>query len=192
MNMTNVAYIRVSTVEQNLEQQKALLEKYSIDRWYEEKASAKDTNRPKFQEMMDWVREGDTIYIRDFSRLARSTQDLLNITTTLREKGVHLVSDKENIDSSTPQGKLMLTMLAAINEFERENLLERQREGIAIAKEKGKYKGRKKVDYPENWSGVYEQWKERKLTSTSAIKELGLKKTTFYKLLKEQEEQENK
>ncbi|MDG1640291.1 recombinase family protein, partial [Bacillus paranthracis] len=89
--MTNVAYIRVSTVEQNLEQQKALLEKYGIDRWYEEKASAKDTNRPKFQEMMDWVREGDTIYIRDFSRLARSTQDLLNITSELREKGVHLV-----------------------------------------------------------------------------------------------------
>ncbi|MGH0427653.1 recombinase family protein [Bacillus pretiosus] len=190
--MTNVAYIRVSTVEQNLEQQKALLEKYGIDRWYEEKASAKDTNRPKFQEMMDWVREGDTIYIRDFSRLARSTQDLLNITTELREKGVHLVSDKENIDSSTPQGKLMLTMLAAINEFERENLLERQREGIAIAKEKGKYKGRKKVDYPSNWNEVYEDWKKRKLTSTSAIKELGLKKTTFYKLLKEQEEKENK
>ncbi|KLA16487.1 hypothetical protein B4087_5780 [Bacillus cereus] len=187
--MTNVAYIRVSTVEQNLEQQKALLEKYGIDRWYEEKASAKDTNRPKFQEMMDWVREGDTIYIRDFSRLARSTQDLLNITTELREKGVHLVSDKENIDSSTPQGKLMLTMLAAINEFERENLLERQREGIAIAKEKGLYKGRKKVDFPSGWEEVYELWQTREITATEAMERLELKKTTFYKLVKEYKEE---
>lgn len=187
--MTNVAYIRVSTVEQNLEQQKALLEKYGIDRWYEEKASAKDTNRPKFQEMMDWVREGDTIYIRDFSRLARSTQDLLNITTELREKGVHLVSDKENIDSSTPQGKLMLTMLAAINEFERENLLERQREGIAIAKEKGLYKGRKKVEFPSDWEEVYKLWRTREITATEAMERLELKKTTFYKLVKEYKEE---
>lgn len=183
--MTNVAYIRVSTVEQNLEQQKALLEKYGIDRWYEEKASAKDTNRPKFQEMMDWVRDGDTIYIRDFSRLARSTQDLLDITTQLKEKGVHLVSDKENIDSSTPQGKLMLTMLAAINEFERENLLERQREGIAIAKEKGLYKGRKKIDFPSNWEEVYKLWQTREITSVEAMERLNIKKTTFYKLVKE-------
>lgn len=192
MNMTGtkVAYIRVSSVEQNLEQQKELLEKYGIDRWYEEKASAKDTNRPKFQEMMDWVREGDTIYIRDFSRLARSTQDLLNITTELKEKGVKLVSDKENIDSSTPHGELMLTMIGAINAFERANMLERQKEGIAIAKQKGVYKGRKQIDFPSNWNNVYKQWKSREMTAKQAMEELGLKRTTFYKLVKEYEEQQ--
>lgn len=184
---TNVAYLRVSTTDQNLEQQRVMLEKYNINRWYEEKASAKDTNRPRFQEMMDWVRDGDTIYIRDFSRLARSTQDLLHITKKLTKKGVKLVSEKENIDTSTPQGKLMLTMIAAINEFERENLLERQREGIEIAKQMGKYKGRKKVDLPTNWSEIYPRWKNRELTATQAIEQLNLKRTTFYKLIKEYE-----
>lgn len=184
---TKVAYIRVSTVDQNLEQQKELLSKYGIDRWYEEKASAKDTNRPKFQEMMDWVREGDTIYIRDFSRLARSTQDLLNITTELKEKGVKLVSDKENIDSSTPHGELMLTMIGAINAFERANMLERQKEGIAIAKQKGMYKGRKEVERPSNWNDVYKRWKTREITAKTAMEETGLKRTTFYKLVKEEE-----
>lgn len=191
MNMTGtkVAYIRVSSIEQNLEQQKELLEKYGIDRWYEEKASAKDTNRPKFQEMMDWVREGDTIYIRDFSRLARSTQDLLNITTELKEKGVKLVSDKENIDSSTPHGELMLTMIGAINAFERANMLERQKEGIAIAKQKGVYKGRKQIDFPSNWNDVYKQWKSREMNAKQAMEELKLKRTTFYKLAKEYEQE---
>ncbi|PKG21856.1 recombinase family protein [Niallia nealsonii] len=189
MTGTKVGYIRVSTIDQNLEQQKELLSKYRIERWYEEKASAKDTNRPKFQEMMDWVREGDTIYIRDFSRLARSTQDLLNITEQLKEKKVELVSDKENIDSRTPHGKLMLTMLAAINEFERANMLERQKEGIAIAKQKGMYKGRKEVQRPSNWDDVYKRWKIREITAKQAMEETGLKRTTFYKLVKEIEEQ---
>ena len=192
MTGTKVGYIRVSTIDQNLEQQKELLSKYGIEKWYEEKASAKDTNRPKFQEMIEWVREGDTIYIRDFSRLARSTQDLLNITEQLKEKKVELVSDKENIDTSTPHGKLMLTMLAAINEFERANMLERQREGIAIAKQKGMYKGRKEIQRPSNWDDVYKRWKTRELTAKQAMEETGLKRTTFYKLVKEIEEQEQK
>lgn len=187
MTGTKVAYIRVSTIEQNTEQQRSLLEKYGIDRWYEEKVSAKDTNRPKLQEMLDWVREGDTIYIRDFSRLARSTQDLLDITTQLKEKGVKLVSDKENIDSSTPHGELMLTMIGAINAFERANLLERQKEGIAIAKEKGVYKGRKQIDFPSNWDEVYNKWKHREITGSEAMEQLDLKRTTFYKLVKEYE-----
>lgn len=183
-----IAYIRVSTVEQNLEQQKVLLEKYGIDKWYEEKVSAKDTNRPRLQDMLDFVREGDTIYIRDFSRLARSTKDLLDIVDKLSEKGVKLVSEKENLDTSTPNGILMLTMLGAIYEFERANLLERQKEGIAIAKQKGVYKGRKQVDFPSNWNEVYEQWKQRGITGAEAMRLLDLKRTTFYKLVKEYEE----
>lgn len=112
-----------------------------IDKWFEEKVSGKDTKRKQLQAMLDYCREGETIYVHDFSRLARSTKDLLSIVELLEEKNVHLVSNKENMDTSTATGKFMLTMIAAIAEFERSNLLERQREGIAIAKHKGKYKG---------------------------------------------------
>ena len=129
----NVAYVRVSTAEQNEARQKEALEKYEIEKWFIEKVSGKNTDRKEFQRMMEFVREGDIIYIHDFSRLARSTMDLLSITEQLQEKGVHLVSNKENIDTSTATGKLMLTMIAAIAEFERANMLERQREGIAIS-----------------------------------------------------------
>lgn len=110
------------------------MKRYDIEKWFIEKVSGKDTNRPKLKEMLNFAREGDTIHIHDFSRLARSTKDLLNIVELLNEKGITLISNKENIDTSTPTGKLMLTMIGAINEFERTNLLERQREGIAIAK----------------------------------------------------------
>lgn len=132
--MANLGYVRVSTAEQNDARQRGALEKYNIDKWFEEKVSGKDTNRKKLQAMIDYCREGDTIYVHDFSRLARSTKDLLEIVELLQSKGVNLVSDKENLDTNTATGKLMLTMIAAIAEFERQNLLERQREGIAIAK----------------------------------------------------------
>lgn len=185
----NVSYIRVSSLEQNFDMQKDLLMKYKIDKCFEEKVSAKDTNRPQLQAMIDYVRDGDTVYVRDFSRLARSTKDLLDIVEKLNNKGVKLISVKESLDTSTPQGKLMLTMLGAIYEFERANLLERQREGIAIAKEQGKYKGRKKVDFPSNWEGVYKQWHDKEISASKAMEDLSLKKTTFYKLVKEYEEQ---
>ena len=183
----NIAYVRVSTVEQNEGRQIEGLKKYNIDNWFTEKVSAKDTNRPELKRMIEFVREGDTIYIWDFSRLSRSVKDLLDIVETLQNKNVHLVSVKENLDTSTPTGKLMLTMIGAINEFERTNLLERQREGIAIAKAKGKYKGRKKIEYPHNWKEIYDKWKCRDITGTAAMKELGLKRNTFYKLVKEYE-----
>ena len=123
-----IAYVRVSTVEQNEARQIEALKKYDVDKQFTEKVSAKDTNRPQLQAMIDFAREGDTIYIHDFSRLARSTADLLKLVEQLQAKGVHLVSNKENIDTSTPTGRLMLTMIGAINEFERCNLLERQRD----------------------------------------------------------------
>ena len=141
----NIAYVRVSTVEQNEARQVEGLKKHNIDKWFTEKISAKDANRPQLQAMLEFAREGDTVFIHDFSRIARSTKDLLAIVEQLNAKGVHLVSNKENIDTSTPTGKLMLTMIGAINEFERMNLLERQREGIALAVQEGKYKGRKEV-----------------------------------------------
>lgn len=178
----NIAYVRVSSVDQNEARQIESLEKYGIERWYTEKVSGKDTNRPKLQEMLEYVREGDTIHIHDLSRLARSTADLLVIVELLTKKGVHLVSNKENIDSSTPTGKLMLTMIGAINEFERTNILERTREGIAIAKREGVYKGRKPIDLPENWDEVTKTWLSGKITARDAMVRLGLKPNTFYRL----------
>ncbi len=178
----NIAYVRVSTVLQNEARQVEALEKYGIERWYTEKISGKDTNRPKLQEMLEYVREGDTIHIHDLSRLARSTADLLVIVDLLTRKGVHLVSNKENIDSSTPTGKLMLTMIGAINEFERTNILERTREGIAIAKREGVYKGRKPIDVPGNWDEVIKIWRSEKITAREAMNRLGLKPNTFYRL----------
>ncbi len=184
----NIAYVRVSTVEQNEERQVEALKKYGIDKWYIEKVSAKDTQRPQLQAMLEYAREGDTIYIHDLSRLARSTKDLLELVERLQKKDIELISTKENIDTKTATGKLMLTMIGAIAEFERQNLLERQREGIALARAKGVYKGRKKIDYPPNWQDVYCRWHQRTITGKAARQELGLKQKTFYKLLAEWEQ----
>ena len=186
----NIAYVRVSTVDQNEARQLEGLKKYDIEKWFTEKVSAKDTNRPQFKSMLDFAREGDTIFVWDFSRLARSTKDLLNIVEQLEDKGIHLKSIKENLDTSTPTGKLMLTMIGAINEFERSNTLERQREGIALAKKEGKFKGRKKIEFPDNWKEIYDKWKSRELSGSKAMDQLGLKRNTFYKLIKKHKEGE--
>lgn len=185
----NIAYVRVSTVDQNEDRQIKTLESYNIDKWYIEKVSAKDTKRPKLQEMLDFAREGDTIYIDDFSRLARSTSDLLKIVEKLQSKKIELMSHKEKIDTSTATGKLMLTMISAINEFERLNMLERQREGIALAKCEGKYKGRKPINRPKEWEEVYLKLKQNKIKSKEAMEYLNIKRTTFYKMLKEYEQE---
>ena len=178
----NIAYVRVSSIDQNEARQIESLEKYGIERWYTEKISGKDANRPKLQEMLEYVRDGDTIHIHDLSRLARSTADLLVIVDLLTKKGVHLVSNKENIDSSTPTGKLMLTMIGAINEFERTNILERTWEGIAIAKREGVYKGRKPIEIPDGWDDAIKSWQSGKITAREAMDRLGLKPNTFYRL----------
>lgn len=184
----NVAYIRVSTLEQNTESQFEILEQYKIDKYFEEKVSGKNTDRPKLLEMIDYVRKGDTVYIKDFSRLARSTKDLLWIIEELEKKEVKLISHKENLDTSTPAGKLMVTMLGAIYEFERANLLERQKDGIVVAKKEGKYKGRKKIKKPDNWNAVYSDWSCRKITAKKACELLKLKTNTFYNFVKEERE----
>ena len=181
-----VAYVRVSTVEQNEARQLEALEKHNIEKWYIEKVSGKDTNRPKLQELLDFVREGDTVYIHDFSRLARSTKDLLEILEELTAKGVTLISNKENLDTSTATGKLMLTVIAAINEFERQNLLERQKEGIEIAKREGKFKGGqvKQID-DAAFNAAYEKYKNRELNKTQFAAALKISRPTLDKLLKE-------
>lgn len=183
----NIAYVRVSTVEQNEARQVEGLKKHNIDKWFTEKISAKDANRPQLQAMLEFAREGDTVFIHDFSRIARSTKDLLAIVEALNAKGVHLVSNKENIDTSTPTGKLMLTMIGAINEFERMNLLERQREGIALAVQEGKYKGRKKVQI-EDFGSHYERYMRREVNKAQLAKELNISRPTLDKLIREHEE----
>lgn len=180
----NIAYIRVSTVEQNEQRQIEAMKPFNIEKWFIEKISAKDTNRPKLQELLEFVREGDTIHVHDFSRLARSTKDLLDIVEQLSQKNIYLVSNKENIDTSTPTGKLMLTMIGAINEFERYNLLERQREGIAIAKRNGKYKGGKRKSVPDFENG-YQRYLRREISKVGLAKELRISRPTLDKLIKE-------
>ena len=181
------AYVRVSTQEQNEARQIEALEKFGIEQWFTEKVSGKNTDRPELQRMLDYVRKDDIVYIHDFSRLARSTKDLLAIVELLNKKGVHLVSNKENLDTSTPQGRLMLTMLAAIYEFERENMLERQREGIAIAKREGRYtQGRKPIEVNDVlWKKNYERYMRRELNKVEFAKILKVSRPTLDKLLKQ-------
>lgn len=187
----NIAYVRVSTIDQNEGRQIEALKARNIDKWYTEKVSAKDTNRPQLKEMLEYAREGDTIFIHDFSRLARSTKDLLDIVELLNEKGVHLVSNKENIDTSTPTGKLMLTMIGAIAEFERTNLLERQREGIALAVKEGKYKGRREVKV-DHFEEEYKRYKNRELNKVQLAAALGITRPTLDKLIKKYEQEQQK
>ena len=175
----------MSIIEQNEARQLETMKRYGVEEEniYSEKISAKDTNRPKLQELLHFVRKGDTIVVHDFSRLARSTKDLLNIVELLEKKEVKLISSKENVDSSTASGKLMLTMIGAINEFERANSLERQREGIAIAVIEGKYKGRKEINIP-NFGEYYDRYKNREFTKVSLAKELNISRNTLDKLIK--------
>lgn len=181
-----VGYVRVSTIEQNEARQREALSPYNIERWFVEKVSAKDMNRPKLKEMLEFVREGDELYVEDFSRMARNTRDLLNIVDMMSEKKVRLVSLKENFDTGTPTGKLMLTVLAAINEFERENLLERQREGIAIAKAEGKYKGRKLIEVDDSeFTVLWDAYMSRRINKGQMAKKLHVSRTTLDRILKE-------
>lgn len=184
----NIAYIRVSSIDQNEARQVEALKGYGIDRYYIEKISGKNLNRPKLQEMLDYVREGDTIYIMDFSRISRSVKDLLDLLDRLEAKGVRLVSIKEALDTNTPTGRLMLTMIGAINEFERANIKERQAEGIAIAKKEGKYKGRKKKEVSPAFIEGYNKYLNRELSKSQLALELNVSRPTLDKLIKEYKE----
>ncbi len=194
----HLAYIRVSTEEQNEERQTEALQEENIveSGWFIEKVSAKDANRPELLRLLEYARRGDTIFVHDFSRLARNTEDLLLIVKFLKKKGIRLVSQKERIDTQTPVGKMFLTILAAIYEFERENMLDRQREGIAIAKknDEGKerkdrtYKGRQPFEERKKFDRalfdkLYEQYRTREITKTEFAKKIGCCRTTLDKLI---------
>ena len=183
--MAKIAYVRVSTIEQNLERQEQALEKHNIDKWFIEKISGKNIDRPQLKAMLDYAREGDIIYIESFSRLARNTKDLLDIIDKLNSNNIQVISLKENLDTSTPTGKLMLTMIGAISTFEREIMLERQREGIAIAKTEGKYKGRTKKEKPKDWEELKGLYYKRELNLVELAKKCNVSRPIIYKWLKE-------
>ena len=175
-----IGYVRVSTKEQNTARQEELMKLLEVDRVYIDKMSGKDMERPFLQEMMNFVREGDSVVVESISRFARNTKDLLELTEQLNSKHVQFVSQKENIDTNTPAGKFMLTIFGAVAELEREYIRQRQREGIEIAKQQKKYKGRpaKQLD---TFDEIYQQWKSGNITATSASMQLNISRSTFYR-----------
>ncbi|WP_295762521.1 recombinase family protein [uncultured Oscillibacter sp.] len=182
-----VGYVRISTKEQNTARQDELMRQLDVEKVYTDKMSGKSTERPELQRMMDFVREGDTVIVESFSRFARNTRDLLDLVDALKEKKVQFVSKKESIDTNGPAGKLILTIFAGLVEFERDTILDRQAEGIAIAKAEGRMKGRPKkaVDIFES---AYLEVKGGKLSATAAAKQLGLSRSTWYRKAREYEE----
>ena len=180
-----VAYIRVSTAEQNEARQLTMAEEHGAEKIFMEKVSGKNADREELKKMLDFVREGDVVITESISRIARNTRDLLSIVSELTEKKVEFVSLKESIDTATPQGRFMLTVFGALAELERESILERQREGLEIAKREGKYKGRKPVDVDEKqFKEVCGRWRAGEITATAAMKAVNLKPNTFYRRVK--------
>ena len=180
-----VGYVRVSTVEQNEERQVLAMKELGVDKIFIDKASGKNTKREKLDEMLRFVREGDVLYVSEFSRLARSTKDLLAIVEQLSAKGVDIVSLKENFDTTTASGRMMLTVVAAIAQFEREIMLERQREGIEVAKKAGKFE-KPCISVPDElFDAVYARYLRRELTKAGMCRELGISRPTLNRILKE-------
>lgn len=180
-----IGYVRVSTVEQNTARQ---LVGITLDRVFEEKVSAKNIgNRPVLREMLGFIRDGDDLYVHSMARLARNLKDLLTLVTTITDKGVTLHFVKENLTfeakaKATPFNKLLLDLLGSVAEFERELILERQREGIAQAKARGAYKGRKPIA-PEKIEKAKELLAQG-MTRTEAAKTVGMGRTTLFLYLK--------
>lgn len=190
MNKTYIGYARVSTIEQNEARQLVAFEGFTekITKTFIDKMSGKDTNRPQLQAMLDYVREGDVVVVSEFSRLARSTRDMLQIVQELTDKGVGLISLKEQIDSDSSTGKFMLTIFAALAELERDTILQRQREGIAIAKQQGKYKGRKPIPFNEDkFRAECNKWRNGEQTAVATMRKLDIKRNRFYQIVKKLE-----
>ncbi len=197
--MSNIAYIRVSTREQNTDRQYALFKERGIriDKFFDESLSGKNMNRPELKRMLDFIREGDVVYIESISRLARNTRDFLNMVEHITKKGCDLVSLKEMIDTKTPTGKFMLSIFAALYQLERETILERQKEGIAVALRQRKEGidrpyGRPTIVPSKKFPKRYTQWKNGEINAREFMRLEGMKKTTFYKAVKEYEEKQKR
>ena len=160
------------------------MKELGVDQVYIDRMSGKSLNRPELKQMMEYVRKGDTVIVESISRFARNTRDLLELVEQLTAKGVEFISKKEAIDTTTPSGKFMLTIFGAVAELEREYILQRQKEGIAIAKAQGVYKGRKPIQRPE-FEQVVSIWREGQITAVEAMKRLDMKPRTFYRKVKQ-------
>lgn len=191
LGIMKVGYVRVSTEEQNTIRQEILMKELGVEKIYIEKASGKSrAGRPQLEAMLDYVREGDVVIVESISRFARSTKDLLSLIEQLKSKKVAFVSQKENIDTETPQGQFMLTVFGAMAQLERDQTLQRQAEGIAAAKAAGKYKGRKPIAIDEGLlKDVHASWYKNEITTAHAIKRLGVSRNTFYRRMWEYEDE---
>lgn len=178
-----IGYIRISTTDQNIARQEVLMKELGVEQVYIDRMSGKNTNRPELKRMMSYVRQGDTVIVESISRFVRNTKDLLELVEQLNSKQVEFISKKEAIDTTTPTGKFMLTIFGAVAELEREYILQRQKEGIAIAKQNGVYKGRKPIEHPQ-FAEVVSLWKSDKITAVEAMKRLDMKPSTFYRKVK--------
>lgn len=186
--MANIAYVRVSTKEQNTGRQLEALKAHNIKKIFEEKVSGKDTNRVELQKMLEYVREDDVVIVESFSRLSRNMLDLLTIVAKLKEKNVGFISLKENIDTTTSQGRFQLNVFGAMYEFERENIKEKQREGIDLALAEGRAYGRPRtVIVNDKFIAAYDQWRAGTITATKAIEVASMSRAGFYKMVKEHE-----
>nr|WP_308624593.1 recombinase family protein [uncultured Eisenbergiella sp.] len=187
MSEERVGYVRVSTEDQNTARQEVLMEQLGVDKVFTDKVSGKNTDRPQLQEMLEYVRKGDTVIVESISRFARNTKDFIALTEKIDSMGVKFISRKEQFDTTTPAGKFALIMFAALAQLERETILERQAEGIAIAKAQGKYKGRKPKELPD-FLEVYEDWKKKRISAAGASRALNISRSTFYRKVKEYED----
>ena len=160
------------------------MQELGVDEVYIDRLSGKNTDRPELKKMMDYVRKGDTVIVESISRFARNTRDLLELIEKLSEKGVEFVSRKEAIDTTTPTGKFMLTVFGAVAELEREYILQRQREGIAIAKAQGKYTGRKRIER-SNFDAVEKLWRAGTISAAEAMRRLDMSRSTFYRKVRQ-------
>lgn len=186
-----VGYARVSSVDQNLDRQLERLRSENVEKLFMDKASGKDTERPEFQAMMNYLRDGDVLLVCSMDRLARNLFDLLDVTKQLQNKGVTIRFLKENIELS-PTGetsaisKLLLAMMGAVAEFERSMIRERQREGIALAKARGAYLGRKPLD--PNTVAEAKRQVALGISKSKVARDLKISRTSLYRYLGNNEE----
>ena len=184
-----IGYVRVSTVDQHEDRQMVAIKNWGAEKIFVDKLSGKNMERDGLKNMLDCIREGDTLCVLELSRLGRSLPDLIKITDELQAKKVGLVILKENIDTSTPTGRMIFYMLAVIAQFERETILERQREGIELAKLRHAYKGRQPRTLPENFDHYYRLWLARSMSRSQIARELKISRPVLLKLMRQYEEQ---
>ena len=174
-----VGYARVSTEEQNLDMQLDNLKDRGCERIYQEKITGIRADRPELNRMFEVLRSGDTLVIDSFSRLSRSTKDLLDIVERLSGMGVNMVSLKEQLDTTTATGKLMLTMLSALSQFERDIIAERTRDGLKAARARGRMGGRPRKGDEKTKAKALKLYAANTMTNGEIAKVSGVSTATF-------------